>query len=305
MMNRCVLLVVVMMMAAEGRAQSASEPAATQPAQWETSELGQTLIVPMQHAPFPHASRENGLTTKDGVISYAGHYDDPSVALFVPRGFTPRPGGVDLLFYFHGHGIDIRRAMVDYRLREQVVACRRNIILVFPEGPKDVGDSCGGKLEEPGALKRLTDETLEVLVQQKVIPTAKLGRVLMAGHSGAYRIMFFSVEHGGLGRQLLDLCLLDSCYAKLDALSDWLQRQPDARLFSIFTDHLAPENVTVMTRLRRFKRPYLLISETDLTEDLIRQHNLVFAHTDRLDHSQVVQWMERWLRAARLPRIGP
>lgn len=267
---------------------------------WEAGDLGQTAIVPMNSTPYPHASRADGFKNGGKVFPRDPHYVDNSVALFIPKGY--RPGKrTDLLVYFHGHYNNIRKALADFRLREQVVASGRNVIMVFPEGPKDAGDSGGGRLEEKDGLKRLVEEVLDTLAADGKIPGRELGRVALAGHSGAYRAISFCVEQGGLPEAVSEVGLLDATYDRLDAFVDWVAKKPDARLFSIFTDHLAGENVYLMTHLRKRNVPYELFDEEDITEQVLAKTRITLVNTRKLKHDQTVQWLERWLRAGGPP----
>lgn len=273
-----------------------SPAAIAQPVTWESTEVGQTAIVRMRNAPYPHPSRADGFRSGDKVFPRDPHYVDNSVALFIPKGYQPQKR-TDLLLYFHGHSNNIRKAMTDFRLREQIVASGRNLILVFPEGPKDVPDSGGGKLEEKDGLRRLVEEVLGTLATDKKIPGTELGHVALAGHSGAYRVISFCVEQGGLPDAVNEVGLLDASYDRLDAFVDWTARKPDARLFSIFTDHLADENVYLMTHLRKRKVACELLDEEDATEVILSKTRITFVHTRKLKHNDTVQWLERWLRA--------
>ncbi len=275
----------------------------TRPAvQWERGEYGDTAIVPMASAPFPHESRNDGFRNGDAFFPRDPHYVDNSVAIFIPKGFDPS-GRTDLLVYFHGHGNNVRKSLESFHLREQIVVGRRNLILVFPEGPKDAADSGGGRLEEPGALAGLVAEAMNLLVAERKVPTGQVGRVYLAGHSGAYRVISFCLQHGGLEDRVAGACLLDATYARHDAFPHWIKRRADARLFSIFTDHLAARNVSLMTALRRMSVPHQLASTDDATGDMLRGERVLFLHAPNLTHDQTVQWLERWLRA--LPATQP
>ncbi|MBI4579595.1 MAG: hypothetical protein HY718_07835 [Planctomycetes bacterium] len=49
--------------------QTATAQPATAPADvWQRSDAGETLIVPMANAPFPHESRKDGFKTRDKVF---------------------------------------------------------------------------------------------------------------------------------------------------------------------------------------------------------------------------------------------
>lgn len=267
---------------------------------WEESELGKTAIFQMQSAPYPHESRSEGFTYKERVFPRDPHYVDNSVALFIPKGF--RPGKrVDLLLYFHGHDSSVREALGQYRLREQVAASGKNVILVFPEGPKKALDSGGGKLEEPGGLRRLVDEVLDVLQAEGKIPSRNLGQLILAGHSGAYRVISYCLEHGGLEDHIREVYLLDASYDRLEQFVDWVARNRRGRFLSVFTGHLAGENVFMMTEMAKRGVRYKLLQDEDASDEFLRRNRVIFLPTFTLRHLETVQWLERWLRTSRLP----
>lgn len=286
----------ILLIATMGAIASESRPASDV---WEQDDLGQVAVFQMASAPFPHKSREDGFKINGKFFPREPHYTDNSVAIFIPSGYRPQKE-TDLLIYFHGHYGNVLGAMEEFKLREQVVAAGRNVIFVFPEGPKNAEDSGGGRLEEPDALKALVAEVLDTLVKTNRIPTRQLGRVLLAGHSGAYRVISFCLEHGGLENHVVAACLLDSSYARLNAFVDWAVRDSKHRLFSIFTDHLATENLTMMTQLRKKAVAYDLLEDDDATDENLRDQRLLFLYTRKLKHGQTVRWLQRWLKTVPL-----
>ncbi|MEM1446454.1 MAG: hypothetical protein AAGF84_10385 [Planctomycetota bacterium] len=272
--------------------------------EWESSRLGDTLIVPLDSAPFPHESRTDGHTYQDTHYPADPHYVDSRVAIFVSRDFDAA-GPTDLLFYFHGWGNHIAKSLDQFRLREMLVASGRNAVLVFPQGPKDAPDSSGGRLEEPQAFKAICDDVLDVLLKSGRIEHAELGRVALSGHSGAYRVIAKGLEHGGIDAHIDRVYLLDASYALLDTFADWIADEGNAessrRLYSIFTDHLAPENVGIMTRLSERGIPYTLTTDTqaEANPELLLQYRATFLHTTTRDHDQAVFVLEGWLKADR------
>jgi hypothetical protein len=286
-------------------AMSMTRPATElQTGKWLSDDFGQTAVFRMQNTPYPHKSRDNGFKIEDKFYPREPHYVDNSVGIFIPKSYQPQQR-VDLLIYFHGHYNNVRKAMDEFHLREQVIAAGKSVILVFPQGPKDAGDSGGGKLEEPGGLKRLADEVLDTLDREGRIKSRNLGRVLLAGHSGAYRVISFCLQHGGLEDHISAVCLLDASYDRLDAFVDWAARNPAHRLLSVFTDHLAVENVYMITQLRKRSVAYDLLDDADATDAVLDRSRLLFLHTTRLDHYQTVQWLERWLKASPLSEKPP
>lgn len=268
--------------------------------EWQTTPLGSTAFVAMKNAPYPHSSRENGFKTKDKVFPREPHYVDATVALFVPSRFQ-QSDRVNLMVYLHGHFGNVRRALERHRLREQIVASGKNVILVFPEGPKDAGDSGCGKLEDAGGLKRLVEEAARVLHSAGRIRDPKIGRVLIAGHSGAYRGISFCVEHGGLDAELSDVCLLDASYGRLDAFVDWTAKHPKGTFFSIFTNHLASENVYLMTHLRQRHVAHELAAEQFADDEFLKRNRVAFLHAEKLTHDATVAWLERWVKSRPIP----
>jgi hypothetical protein len=267
--------------------------------EWDRGELGETAFGPMKSAPYPHPSREKGYTYNNVTFPRELHYSDSTVGLFIPRGYhrTPR---VDVLVYLHGWSNHVRKAISQYKLREQIVASGKNLVLIFPEGPRDAQDSGCGKLEDKDGLKNLVQESLATLHAAGKIDNEAIGRVLITGHSGAYKGLACCADHGGLDAELSGVCLLDSSYGNLDMFVNWVQKHPDGQFFSIFTDHLAAQNVYLFTHMEKAgARPALKI-DSAANEDLLTQSRLVFLHTETLKHDETVRWLEKWLRTRKL-----
>jgi hypothetical protein len=253
----------------------------------------------MESAPFPHPSREKGYTYNKTTFQREPHYSDSTVGLFIPRGYHQTPK-VNLLLYLHGWSNNVRKAIAEYRLREQVVASSQNVILIFPEGPRDASDSGCGKLEDKDGLKNLVEASLATLHAAGKIDSEKIGHVLIAGHSGAYRGLACAADHGGLDTELMGVCLLDSSYGNLDMFVNWAHKHPERQFFSIFTDHLAAQNVYMFTHLQKAGEHCSLEIDTDATDDLLAKQRTLFLHTETLTHNETVRWLERWLRTRKL-----
>jgi hypothetical protein len=267
--------------------------------EWEKSELGETAFVPMKSAPFPHPSRDKGYTANKVTFPRDPHYSDSTVGLFIPRVYRRTPK-TNVLLYLHGWSNNVRKAMDEFKLREQIVASGQNVILIFPEGPRDATDSGCGKLEDKDGLKHLVEESLATLHAGGKIDREKIGNVLIAGHSGAYKGLACCADHGGLDAELAGVCLLDASYGNLDMFVNWVQKHPKGRFFSIFTDHLAPQNVYLFTRMQKADEHCTLKLDTDATDDLVAKSRTLFLHTETLEHDETVRWLERWLRTRKL-----
>src|SRR3954454_3893863 len=267
--------------------------------EWERSDLGETAFVPMKSAPFPHPSRDKGYTYNKVTFAREPHYSDSTVALFIPHGYRRRPR-VDVLVYLHGWGNNVRKAISQYKLREQIAASGQNIVVVFPQGPRDASDSGCGKLEDTDGLRHLVEESLATLHTAGKIDKETIGRVLIAGHSGAYKGLACCADHGGLDAELAGVCLLDSSYGNLDMFVNWVQKHPDRQFFSIFTDHLAAQNVYLLTHMEKAGSHWALTIDSDATDQLLSHSRALFLHTETLKHDETVRWLERWLRTRKL-----
>ena len=231
----------------------------------------------MKSAPYPHPSRDKGFTYNKVLIPREPHYTDSTVGLFIPRTFRRTPK-VNVLVYLHGWSNNVRKAIAEFKLREQIVASGQNIILIFPEGPRDATDSGCGKLEDKDGLKHLVEESLATLHAAGKIDHEKIGHVLIAGHSGAYRGLACCADHGGLDTELTDVCLLDSSYGNLDMFVNWVKKHPKGRFFSIFTDHLSAQNVYLFTHIQKFDTHCTLRIDKDATDDQLAKSRNFSTH---------------------------
>jgi hypothetical protein len=299
-MDRVLILVMVCVVenAFVGAASSATIDSHTD-VTWEKSAEGETAFVEMKSAPYPHPSREKGFKYGKVIFPRDPHYSDSTVGLFIPRGFRRTPK-TNVLVYLHGWDNHVRKAIAEFKLREQIAASGQNIVLVFPEGPRDAKDSGCGKLEDKDGLKRLVEESLSILHAAGKIGHEKIGHVLIAGHSGAYRGLANCADHGGLDAELAGVCLLDSSYGNLDMFVNWVRTHPKGCFFSIFTDHLSAQNVFLFTHLQKIDEHATLCIDSDATNDLLARSRVLFLHTEKLKHDDTVRWLERWLRTRKL-----
>src|SRR6478752_1158200 len=87
--------------------------------QWKTDDRGQLILRPFEHAPYPHSSRAQGYKGRATTYPYEGHYDDSTVAVFIPKGYAPADT-VDYVVHFHGHGNHVAKVLTQYKLIEQL-----------------------------------------------------------------------------------------------------------------------------------------------------------------------------------------
>jgi hypothetical protein len=249
--------------------------------------FGQIFLPQFSSAPFPHPKRLDGHSYKNQSFSFQEHYADCSVLIFVPKGFRPTQS-TNIVVYFHGWYNNIDSACAQFKIIEQFSESNKNAILVFPEGPKNSPDSFGGKLEEKDGLKNLVTDVLKFLKKKRITTTAKVGNIILAGHSGAYRAIAYSVEQGGLTKNISNVILFDALYAETEKFLNWIQNY-GGKFINIYTDNggTVEETEKLMNDLDSMKIPYLKAGEKELTQIQLVNNRLIFIHTD-LSHNEVI-----------------
>ncbi|MDA8410100.1 MAG: hypothetical protein M0001_06875 [Treponema sp.] len=182
---------------------------------------GRSYVFNLPSAPFPHEAREDGYSLDDAVFNRDDHYDDSSVSVFVPPGWSPR-GRVNLVFFFHGWMSSREEAISGFDLFDQFSQSGVKALLVVPETAVHAPDSFGGKFEDQGGFARFVADLLHALDQDGIVPQARAGSIALAGHSGAYRVIASILRRGGLSANIREVWLFDALYAREAAFADWI-----------------------------------------------------------------------------------
>jgi hypothetical protein len=251
-------------------------------------EYGELLFTQLPSAPFPHPKRAEGHTYANQFFPADKHYSDSSVAIFIPKGYKKK-STVDLVVHLHGWWGNIDTTLKRYRLPQQVAESGKNVILVVPEGPHNAPDSFGGRFEDPGGFKRFIADVISYLVREAKIKTHRLGKVILTGHSGAYHGISYALLRGGIPTKISEVCLFDALYGQTEKFSYWIDHYK-GKFVAIYTDSggTKGETESLMEDLDGWKIPYLAKEEASLAPGDLRNHRLVFIHTD-LEHDKVVQ----------------
>src|SRR5271169_4915902 len=268
------------------------------------ADLGTMIVTTSDHTMFPHEKRAQGHTYEGKTYPADVHYSDRTVAIFVPKGF--RAGeATNLVFYFHGWRNNVDDTLKQFRVAEQLAASGVNAVLVLPEGPKDAPDSFGGKLEETGVFSSLVDDVLAALKGRGLIGNTRPGSIVLAGHSGAYRVMAFILTRGGLTANIRDVYLFDALYGQTEKFAHWIDRFPGTLVDIHTADGGTREQpLDLMDDLRAWDIPFAAVAESAVTQDLLRKNRLVFVES-ALEHNDVVaknEQLRAFLASSSLPR---
>jgi hypothetical protein len=268
------------------------------------ADIGTMVVTTSDHTMFPHEKRANGHTYEGKTYPADVHYSDRTVAIFVPKGFR---GGdtTNLVFYFHGWRNNVDDTFKRFHIAEQLAASGVNAVLVLPEGPKNAPDSFGGKLEETGVFSSLVSDVLATLKARGLVASTKPGSIVLAGHSGAYRVIAFILTRGGLTANIREVYLFDALYGQTEKFAHWIDRFP-GKLVDIYTPEggTRDESLALMDDFRAWDIPFAAVPESDVTPDILRKNRLVFIDS-ALAHDDVVAGREQFrafLTASCFPR---
>ena len=251
---------------------------------------GRLMVTQFVTAPYPHPSRAGGHTYKDRFFPTAQHYSDSTVAIFIPKGFRESPR-LDVVVHFHGWGNSVEGTLRQFQLIEQFVESGKNAILVVPEGPKNASDSAGGKLEDPDGFKRFAEELAAALRAHGGFANQHfaLGRIILSGHSGGYKVIASILDRGGLSAQISEVWLFDALYAGAEQFLAWWD-QRHGRLLNIYTENGGTKDDTeaMMALLKQRNTPFLARPDMEVTPDELKSGKLIFLSTD-LGHNDVLE----------------
>lgn len=256
-------------------------------ASWTEIARGQLTIQSSSHSPFPHLLRAAGHVYNDSLYSFEEHYNDSSVAIFISDHFIPTQT-VNLVFYFHGWGNSIQESLDKFELLQQFSESKINAVFVFPEGPRNAPDSFGGKLEEAGEFKALVEDVLLFLVEEKKVTSTQPGSIILSGHSGAYRVISFILNRGGLSHNISEVYLFDALYGQVENYTHWLETNEGR-----FINFVTPDGGTnwnsqdLLSDFEDWGVPFQKFEKNVVTEEELKAEKIVTIFTT-LGHSEVI-----------------
>jgi len=274
-----------------------------QDARHQYSEYGELLYTRLSSAPFPHPTRASGHTYGNLQFPADKHYNDSSVAIFIPKGYR-QTDAVDVVVHLHGWWNNIDTVLKRYKLPQQVAESGKNVILVVPEGPRNAPDSFGGKFEDPGGFKKFMEDIAAFLVRESKIKTQTVGTIILTGHSGAYHGISFALMRGGIPDKIREVYLFDALYGQTEKYAYWIDHYK-AKMITVYTDSggTKDETESLMDNLRGWGIPYFSKDEAALVPADLENNRLVFVHSD-LEHDMVLHGRMQYrdyLKASGLP----
>ena len=237
---------------------------------------------------FPDTGRLNGHVYNKVMYNTADHYSDSSVIIITPKNFVAKKK-VNMIFWFHGWNNNIDSALIRYGLSRQFAEAYVNAVLVLAETAKDAPDSYGGKLEQKNTFHNLVNDVLKKLVSMNVIHAKdRVGNVIIAGHSGGYRVMAHIVQNGNV--PVKEVILFDALYANRDQFMNWLTADKHHRFIDLYTDHggTFDETKIMMKQVSDANLSEDSLEEANVTPTIIRNNKIIFIHTPH-EHDYIIQ----------------
>ncbi|HZE85719.1 MAG TPA: hypothetical protein VE035_15485 [Puia sp.] len=240
------------------------------------------------HTSFPDTGRAKGHVYDDVLYTAAEHYNDSSVLIVVPSQLELKRY-VDIICWFHGWRNNIDSVPARYDIIKQFIGSDRNAILVLAETAKDAPDSYGGKLEQKSTFKQLLHDVLDELIKQKVIDKkTKTGKVVLAGHSGAFRVMAYILQNGGV--EVNQAILFDALYGEVDKFANWIQADKSHQFIDLYTNKGGGTDEVsekMMQLLGQKKIHFLKLEENEVNASILKTNNIIFIHSLK-EHNDVI-----------------
>jgi hypothetical protein len=258
------------------------------------NKYGKLYRLSLSSSMFPHDERKDGHTYGEEFYSFEEHYNDSTTLVFVPNHVSLEEE-FDVVLFFHGWWNNVDSSLVNFHLAEQLYESRRNAILVLPEGPKNSADSFGGKLEESGQFKKLIEEVLSSLPTSTIKHSESFNYIL-AGHSGAGRVMAYILMHGGLTEQIKEVYLFDGLYEQVEKYTYWLDNYK-GRFINIYTPNAGTKYLSenLMVSLNAWNIPFKHISSDEFKDDVLRNGRIIIIES-QLGHNEVISSQNQFRR---------
>ncbi|HZX57607.1 MAG TPA: hypothetical protein VFE54_02735 [Mucilaginibacter sp.] len=253
----------------------------------QTADNAVIFHIQSSYTSFPDTGRAKGHIYDKVLYTTADHYHDSTVLIIAPKNLDAKKK-VDLIFWFHGWRNNVDSAAVRYQLTRQFLASGLNAVLILAETAKDSPDSYGGKLENAGVFKALVADVLNGLSAQHLISKGcKADHIILAGHSGAYRVMARIIQNGQM--PVNETILFDALYAETEKFMAWIKADEAHRFIDIYTDHGGTDDETrgMMKLLDTARIVYVSTEEKGVTPQVLQSNRLVYIHSLN-EHDKII-----------------
>lgn len=230
----------------------------------DSSDIGLLIKTATTYAPFPEQARKTGFRLNTINYPAAAHYQDSTVAIFIPKHFEPTDS-IDYIVHLQGWWAEIDDVLEHSQIAEQLSESRKNAILIVPQGPKNVPDTYGGKLEKKDGFKMFMHAIHHTIIKHLGCQEQQIGNIVLSGHGGGFRMIGYILMNGGMRERIKEAWVFDDLYDQLAIFSTWMERY-DGRFINLFTINGGTYKTTIefMDHLMGWDIPFQQFREDDL-----------------------------------------
>ncbi|MEM7182217.1 MAG: hypothetical protein AAF518_14980 [Spirochaetota bacterium] len=251
------------------------------------TKYGKIFIEKFLTSPFPHKDREKGYTYQKTFYDAKTHYSSRSSIIYIPNGIK-RSSRINLVFYFHGWNDRLHFIPPLYRVISQFAASRKNAILVIPQGPRAAPDSFWGKFEDKAGFKRYVHNVVARMYKKGRVPSNRIGNLILAGHSGAYRVIAYILMRGEMSRKIREVYLFDALYGEMEKYIYWFSFY-GGRFVNLFTENpkVMQTSMRLIEDLDGWNVPYLFKKEKEIQDKEYKENRILFILSQK-KHNEVM-----------------
>lgn len=253
---------------------------------------GKQLSFQSSNAMFPDNRFNPNYSSNDS------RFNDNSAIIFVPKHFNKNKPWHYFL-WFHGWNNNIYSTLEQFKLKEQLNASGINAILVMPEAAKNAQDSYCGKWEQANYFNRFMQDVNDKLVSENIINANTNGDLIIAGHSGASRVLVQIITYSNL--PIKSIFLFDAISGNEDKIASYLQNHTNCSLINLYTNK---QNTNASSKrlqqiIQKNGLAFVQKEDTQFAENDMRQTRILLMHT-LLSHNDVAtsnDYITKFLRA--------
>lgn len=245
------------------------------------------IITNFKNSAYPNEMRETGHYYGNKHYPKKEHYNNQESLIYIPKNFRAK-NKINFLVYYHGWNNNIRKANKEFLISNQLEKSGVNAILIFPEGPVNAPDSFGGNHEKKGIFSSFIYEVLDTLTKRNIIDANSApGKIILAGHSGAYRVIAKIIDNSELTNHIKEIFLFDGLYSFEDVFVKWI-KNCDCRFINIFTKNGGTfELSNKLNRELWSLKKYIYAEEHNLQQKHLETYDIINIFSS-LGHNMVI-----------------
>lgn len=152
--------------------------------------------------------------------------------------------------------------------------------MVLAETAKNSPDSYGGKLESNGVFSSLVNDVLNTLKENhRVKKKCSAGNIILAGHSGAYRLIANIIKNGA--KSIKEVILFDALYAETEKFISWIKENNNHQFINIYTNGggTYKETEKMINSLKIENIAFEVVEESQLSPAILNSNTILFIHS--------------------------